>query len=103
TARERPRLVDGLPVVQDGRRARGFEIIREGDFLDPFGTAVGDADRPRSAALVSAVAEMDAGADRGPVGVLTHRELAAGSWGFELGGARLRHGLRVRWVSVTAE
>src|SRR6516162_7633590 len=39
---------------------------------DPLGTAVGDADRPRSAALVSAVAEMDAGADRCPVGFFAH-------------------------------
>jgi len=61
------------------RRARDFEIISEGDFLDPFGTAVGDADRPRSAALVSAVAEMDAGADGCPVGFFAHCELAAGS------------------------
>src|SRR5215831_20036846 len=89
---ERARLIDRLPKGKDVRRGSGFKIIGEGDFLDPLGTAVGNPHRPRSGGLVSPVPEMDAGADRGPVWFLAHLELAAGSWGFKLGGARLRHG-----------
>src|SRR6516162_4604042 len=102
---ERARLIDGLPIVQDGGRTGRFEIIGERDALNPLGTVLGDAHAPRACGGVAPVAEMDAGADRGPVGLLSHRELAAGGRRFELGGARLGHWakLRVRRVSATAE
>src|SRR5262249_8132130 len=92
TARERPRLIDRLPIGQHRAAVGALKIVGERDALHPLGAAVGDADRPRSAALVSAVAEVDAGADRRPVRFLAYGEAAAGSWGFKLGGARLRHG-----------
>src|SRR5262249_20233590 len=84
---ECPRLIDRLTIRKDVWRGRGFKIIGEGDFLDPLGTAVGYAHAPRACPGVAPVAEMDAGADRGPVWFLAHLELAAGSWGFKLGGA----------------
>src|SRR5262249_40029535 len=86
------RLVDRLPIGKDVWRGSGFKIIGEGGFLDPLGTTLGDPHRPRSGGLVSSVPEMNAGADPGPVGFFAHVEAAAGGGGFELGGARLRHG-----------
>src|SRR5262249_26403770 len=88
---ERPRLVDGLPVGQYGGRRCGLKIVGERDALHPFRATVGDAHRPRACPGVAAVAEMDAGAERGPIGLLPWFEAAAGGRGFELGGARLRH------------
>src|SRR5262249_6270773 len=85
---ERPRRVDRAPIVQDGGRTSRFEIVGERDALHPLSTAVGNAYGPRAAACVAPVAEMDARADRGPVGFFAHVEAAAGGGGFELGGAR---------------
>src|SRR5262245_53938347 len=89
--RQRPRLIDGLPIGQDGGRARGFEIVGERDPLDPLCPAVGDADRPCASAFVAPVAQADAGTDRRPVGFLAHGEFAAGGSAFEASIARLGH------------
>src|SRR5262249_51274682 len=84
---ECPRLIDRLPIRKDVWRGRGFKIIGEGDFLDPLGTAVGYAHAPRACPGVAPVAEMDAGADPGPIGLFLHRDLAAGGGAFDLFGA----------------
>src|SRR6516164_9116895 len=84
-------VTDGFPIVQDGGRARGFEIVGERDPLDPLRPAVGDADRPCARGFVAPVAQGNAGADPRPVGFFPHRELAAGASAFEASIARLGH------------
>ena len=98
--RERPRLVDGLPEGQDVRRACGLKIVGDCYALDPLGTAVRDAHVPRTCPGISPVAEMDAGADRGPVRFFAHREAAARGGAFESSIARLGHRELRRPVSV---
>jgi len=98
---ERASSVQGLPIRKDVRRACGFEIISEGDFLDPLGTALGDPHGPCACRHVAPVTQMNAGREPDVVGLLAHRELAAGGRGFEARGARLGPG--VRSVSPIAE
>src|SRR5262249_15549420 len=91
------RRVERLPVGQDRGAVGGLEVIGEREPLDPLGaTPVSAARRPRARPFVPSVAEPDARAYSCPVGFLAHREAAAGGRGFELGGARLGHGRRLR-------
>src|SRR5262249_33949584 len=96
---ESARLIDGLPIGQDMRRACGFEIVGERNTLDPLDTAVGDADAPSPRAFIAPVAERYAGAPLGPVGVFAHVEAAAGGGAFAARLSGLRHGPGVRRVS----
>src|SRR5947209_7181267 len=95
--RERAGSVDRLPIRKDVRRARAFEIISERDLLGPLGTAVGHPHRPGACPGVAAVAERDAGREPNVIRLLPHRELAAGRGTFELGTARLRQRVGLRW------
>ena len=79
---KRARRVDRLPVVQDGGRARGFEIISDRDAFNPLSAAVGNADRPCAGPGVASVAEMDARADRGSSTVSCAPRACGGRLGF---------------------